>query len=279
MVPPPRINTEEPDSSDLLSSDSSTSTAGSSSTIRPSGLLAPAAINISPPSPIDATSSPFRSPTRISSSPGRLSLDVSSSSSSSSPGGPYAANEFSLSPMGDSSLLVPESPDTRPADDLSRSSSDASSSSHTSQTPSGSHAHQHHHPLVRTHSPSSPHYRPKGLHHRRTSSTHRVKESEGQTRNDEDGARLVNQYKIGKSLGQGAYAKVELAIDLQSGEEYVSQVESPLFLSDVSKLIRLGDQGILQVETTLSISAREEPTECAESATQKSQSSDSPKPR
>ncbi|WVO14779.1 hypothetical protein L204_102417 [Cryptococcus depauperatus] len=74
---------------------------------------------------------------------------------------------------------------------------------------------------LRSPSPSSPSFRPKGLSHRRTSSTHRVRETiDGTQRNTEEGERVINQYKIGKSLGQGAYAKVELAIDVESGVEY-----------------------------------------------------------
>jgi len=34
----------------------------------------------------------------------------------------------------------------------------------------------------------------------------------------------VNQYKIGKSLGSGAYAKVELGVDVGTGQEYVRAV-------------------------------------------------------
>lgn len=32
---------------------------------------------------------------------------------------------------------------------------------------------------------------------------------------------MVNQYKIGKTLGKGAYAKVELGVDVGTGLEYV----------------------------------------------------------
>jgi [calcium/calmodulin-dependent protein kinase] kinase len=35
----------------------------------------------------------------------------------------------------------------------------------------------------------------------------------------------VNQYKIGRSLGQGAYAKVELGVDVTTGKEYVSHLQ------------------------------------------------------
>ncbi|KAK8861269.1 hypothetical protein IAR55_002088 [Kwoniella newhampshirensis] len=73
----------------------------------------------------------------------------------------------------------------------------------------------------RSPSPSSPHFRPRGLHHRRTSSTHRVRETtDGHQSSTEDGARMINQYRIGESLGQGAYAKVEIAVDVGTGKEY-----------------------------------------------------------
>jgi [calcium/calmodulin-dependent protein kinase] kinase len=204
-MPPPRINTNEQTPSDITSSDSSTSSAGSTSTIKPQNLLAPAAINVSPPTPIDSKASPFQQ--KGSSGDGRLGPS----------GKPVAAHQFSQSPSRESSLLVPEAEPGEPEGaGLSRTTSNASTSSATSILQS------HFHPLSRTHSPSSPRHRPKGLQHRRTSSTHRVKESQGKTRNAEDGARMVNNYKIGKSLGQGAYAKVDLAVDVTKGDEYVS---------------------------------------------------------
>ncbi|WVO24263.1 uncharacterized protein IAS62_005627 [Cryptococcus decagattii] len=74
---------------------------------------------------------------------------------------------------------------------------------------------------VRSPSPSSPSLRPKGLHHRRTSSTHRVRETiDGTQTANKDGERMINQYKIGMSLGQGAYAKVELGVDIHTGVKY-----------------------------------------------------------
>jgi hypothetical protein len=58
---------------------------------------------------------------------------------------------------------------------------------------------------------------------------------------------MVNQYRIGRSLGRGAYASVELAVDVGTGKEYVSQSgRSPL---------TPGDQGVFQVAITLSIAA------------------------
>lgn len=58
---------------------------------------------------------------------------------------------------------------------------------------------------------------------RRRSSSHRVRETvAGEQKSTEDGARVINQYRIGKSLGKGAFAKVELAVDMTTGTEYVS---------------------------------------------------------
>nr|XP_019050083.1 CAMKK/CAMKK-META protein kinase [Kwoniella bestiolae CBS 10118]OCF29013.1 CAMKK/CAMKK-META protein kinase [Kwoniella bestiolae CBS 10118] len=103
---------------------------------------------------------------------------------------PQISTQMSESPSKDYTLQLPESPDPS-----------ASSS--------------------RPASPSSPRYRPKGLHHRRTSSTHRVRETtDGTQTSTEDGTRMINQYKIGRSLGKGAYAKVELGVDVGTGEEY-----------------------------------------------------------
>ncbi|OXG71710.1 calcium/calmodulin-dependent protein kinase kinase [Cryptococcus neoformans var. grubii Br795] len=74
---------------------------------------------------------------------------------------------------------------------------------------------------VRSPSPSSPSFRPKGPLHRRTSSAHRVRETiDGTQTANEDGERMINQYKIGMSLGQGAYAKVELGVDINTGVKY-----------------------------------------------------------
>lgn len=71
--------------------------------------------------------------------------------------------------------------------------------------------------------PSSPHAYPKRIGHRRESSTHRVKETpNGLQRSTEDGEVMVNQYRIGKGLGKGGFAKVELAVDVGTGKEYVS---------------------------------------------------------
>ena len=107
---------------------------------------------------------------------------------------PLAADALSSSPSNDPALLLPKEP---------------------TLTNEGS-------PLRRVPSPSSPDYRPKRTHHRRTSSTHQVRETvDGSQTTTEDG-RLVNQYKIGRSLGQGAYAKVELGVDVTTGKEYVS---------------------------------------------------------
>jgi len=39
---------------------------------------------------------------------------------------------------------------------------------------------------------------------------------------------MVNQYKIGLSLGKGAYAKVELGVDVGTGTEYVRGAWKPM---------------------------------------------------
>ena len=76
----------------------------------------------------------------------------------------------------------------------------------------------------RSPTPSSPgfHARTHMGHHRRLSSTHRVRESKGEQKSDADGARMVNQYKFVKALGKGMFAKVEMAVDVGTGKEYVS---------------------------------------------------------
>jgi hypothetical protein len=123
---------------------------------------------------------------------------------------PLAADALSASPNDDPDLLLPRSGDQG----------------------QGS-------PLVRVPSPSHTDYRPKPTHHRRTSSSHQVRETvDGSQTTTEDG-RLVNQYRIGKSLGQGAYAKVELGVDVTTGKEYVSSLNT--------KMLILGDKGILKI--------------------------------
>jgi hypothetical protein len=70
--------------------------------------------------------------------------------------------------------------------------------------------------------PSSPQYRPRPSDSRRESSTHRVRETTyGEQKETVDG-RMVNQYRIGRKLGNGAYATVELGVDQRTGTEYVS---------------------------------------------------------
>ena len=125
--------------------------------------------------------------------------------------GPMAASKLSSSPQNEPALLQPHSPAL-----------------------SGTLSTSDHHPLSpRAPSPSSPHYRPKPTHHRRTSSTHRVRETmDGEQRKTEDGERMVNQYRIGKSLGSGAYAKVELGVDAGTGQEYVGSCHPPTSLFD-----------------------------------------------
>ncbi|ODN87084.1 CAMKK/CAMKK-META protein kinase [Cryptococcus wingfieldii CBS 7118] len=77
------------------------------------------------------------------------------------------------------------------------------------------------HGVLRSPSPSSPSFRPRVAHHRRASSTHRVRETiDGTQTASKDGERMINQYRIGTCIGQGAYAKVELATDINTGIEY-----------------------------------------------------------
>jgi [calcium/calmodulin-dependent protein kinase] kinase len=185
-------------------------------------LLQPPSTIISPPSPIDSTHSiPIvSSPAAASSTPGSQEQELQyespeedeetevapsprpkptrrpRSADDSLNAKPMAADALSVSPSRDSSLLLPVTPDAE-------------------GNPT----------IPRPPSPSSPHYRPKPHHHRRTSSTHRVRETvHGEQRNTEDGERMVNQYRIGKSLGKGAYATVELGVDVGTGEEYVSRI-------------------------------------------------------
>ncbi|KAK4688150.1 hypothetical protein P7C73_g1956, partial [Tremellales sp. Uapishka_1] len=171
------------------------------------GLLQPPETIVSPPSPVEATQShppTFSTPPRPSSPETYDSPeDESDSESRSRPRAPsdqlrpmpLAADQMSTSPGLETCYLHPESP------------------SPSLHTPSPR--------APRSPSPSSPHFRPKSLHHRRTSSTHRVRETiDGERKPTEDGGTMVNQYKIGKSLGQGAYAKVELGVDVGTGQEY-----------------------------------------------------------
>lgn len=202
---------------------SALSSASSTSTVRPKPrplhLQPPTDINILPPSPIDPRNgSPFLS------SPTSLGTSATASDSD-EPNGkripdrhvPLAAHALSTTPTKDPGLLL--------SPQLSRTFSNESSGSASSSGPLGS----------RAPTPSSPGYRPKRTHHRRTSSTHRVRETiDGEQKTTADG-RLVNQYRIGKSLGKGAYASVELGVDITTGTEYVSVMvlmsELPLSLA------------------------------------------------
>jgi len=51
---------------------------------------------------------------------------------------------------------------------------------------------------------------------------------DGRQTSSDDGHRMVNQYKIGLSLGKGAYAKVELGVDVGTGTEYVRGAWKPM---------------------------------------------------
>jgi [calcium/calmodulin-dependent protein kinase] kinase len=187
-----------------------------SSSKRPLHLQPPEGINILPPSPIDPTNgSPFRD---SSTSPIRGNNLAPSPS-------PLAADSLSRSPSEDAAMLLSPSR-------LSRDVSNEDDKDTTS-TPGGSGS-----PLVRVPSPSSPNYRPKPTHHRRTSSSHQVRETvDGSQTTTEDG-RLVNQYRIGKSLGQGAYAKVELGVDVTTGKEYVSHLPLNFSLQETTDVRR-----------------------------------------
>jgi calcium/calmodulin-dependent protein kinase kinase 2 len=44
---------------------------------------------------------------------------------------------------------------------------------------------------------------------------------DGEQRSTDTGERMVNQYRIGQSIGKGAYANVELGVDVGTGQEYV----------------------------------------------------------
>lgn len=207
---------------------STASTTSSTSTIRPKRplhLQPPTGINILPPSPIDTSSgsSLHRIPSPVSKDKESAPLSGSGSGSVSGRGskprhgksgggggcGPYAADSLSVSPSNDPGLLL--SPTRTLSDDPIASGS--ASGSGSGSRPLG----------IRSPAPSSPNYRPKRTgHHRRTSSSHQVRETvDGEQKTTAEG-RLVNQYRIGKSLGQGAYAKVELAVDITTGKEYVS---------------------------------------------------------
>lgn len=70
--------------------------------------------------------------------------------------------------------------------------------------------------------PSSPDFRPNTRGGRRQSSQHKVRETvSGEQRTGLDGQRMINQYRIGKKLGHGAYASVMLGLDVGTGTEYV----------------------------------------------------------
>lgn len=110
---------------------------------------------------------------------------------------------------------------------------------------------------VRSPSPSSPSLRPKGTHHRRTSSAHRVRETiDGTQTANEDGERMINQYKIGMSLGQGAYAKVELGVDINTGLKYVS-LALPIPLSSLMMCSPTGNQRVFKIQASSPIPSRE----------------------
>jgi [calcium/calmodulin-dependent protein kinase] kinase len=230
---------------------------------RPS-LLRPPATIVSPPSPIEPSSSTLSSSTGIgsplvfssspasdsgaedgqcyarghtTSPPGRAAASRSSGHDYARSPRPIAATSLSLSPRFVSPATnqseLPESPrSTSPANHNRRDSlavpvpTTGSPLAQTPETDGGDHY------FARATSPSpsssprvtpsSPHAYPKRIGHRRESSTHRVKETpNGQQRSTADGETMVNQYRIGKPLGKGGFAKVELAVDVGTGIEYV----------------------------------------------------------
>ncbi|KAL7419884.1 hypothetical protein Q5752_005800 [Cryptotrichosporon argae] len=205
---------------------------------RPSiSLLGPPETVVSPPSPIEPSSSYFQhapaptSPTEVQyDSPesdddddGNAGPSHVSSPSARPPAprrpsdqlGSYAFG-LGLGPVVASpceTLLHPVSPPLSAPSTLPSASASRAGSPALSRLPSSV--------CPRSPSPSSPHYRPKGAGHRRESSHHVVRETTyGAQSRTEDGERMVNQYKIGRSLGKGAYAKVELAVDVSTGKEY-----------------------------------------------------------
>ena len=113
---------------------------------------------------------------------------------------PVAADSFSSSPTGDVSLLSFDSSTTSLVTTLGE----------PMELPS------------RARTPSSPGNLAEPRHHRRTSSTHRVRETMfGEQRATNTGEIMVNQYRLGASIGNGAYAKVELGEDISTGKLYV----------------------------------------------------------
>lgn len=221
------VHTMDPADSNQLIMSSSASSPGpqsalsstsSASTVKarpgPLHLQPPTGINILPPSPIDPRNgSPFssspvevESPESTSDTEEQAPRDKSRSRLTR-----LSAHALSTLPTKAHCLLL--------SPQISRTISNDSSGSASSTGTLGS----------RAPTPSSPGYRPKRTHHRRTSSTHRVRETvDGEQKTTAEG-RLVNQYRIGKSLGKGAYAKVELGVDITTGTEYVSVVKNLRF--------------------------------------------------
>ncbi|WVQ83489.1 hypothetical protein IAT38_005630 [Cryptococcus sp. DSM 104549] len=233
----------------------------------PSLLAAPATI-ISPPSPTDVFHHSSFSVRPPSGEEGYVSDEaVAMDSPDEDNGGtpaPQLAHTLASSPDSSRLLASPESnrlmaspesnrllaspaldPQALISTQLSYSPQMESAHLGLSASPTGSHA-----SLTRSPSPSSPQFRPRGLHHRRTSSTHRVRETvDGQQSNTADGNRMVNQYKIGKALGQGAYAKVELAVDVETGTEYAIKEfsKSRLHHQSLQEKNRLSSRSIRRV--------------------------------
>jgi serine/threonine protein kinase len=66
---------------------------------------------------------------------------------------------------------------------------------------------------------------------------------------------MINQYRIGRSLGKGAYAKVELGVDVGTGKEYVRGYGFKT--TSVKALTSLGDQRVFKVAVALPVPAGE----------------------
>ena len=215
---------------------------------RKDSLSAPETTYDSPEEDEDLDGKTDRQAEKLSAGPSTSSPHRSDSQSNEPKPSQSLAPVLPASPKPSSHLLKP--------DDMQRSPSNTSLSSY---------------PSSRSASPSSPQYRMKGLHHRRTSSTHRVRETiAAEKTNTPDGQRMVNQYRIGKSLGRGGYATVELAKDVGTGIEYVSSKElrNPHGASDTGLHYFPGHQRVFQIPTSLASSAREAEADAAWEVTQ-----------
>lgn len=82
--------------------------------------------------------------------------------------------------------------------------------------------------------------KPKPKHRRSSSIPHVVKETlDASLSESDDGTRQLNQYCLKQVIGRGAFGTVELAVDTNTGEEYVR----PLKTQRVC--LTLGHKGVL----------------------------------